>query len=185
MREQHSMTDVIAKGADAVVEWIGSFPLPLQVSDQLLVEQLKSLSEQKAHKLAAKSRQESVKWASIALRLMEMQAEQGPKSHNRSCIEAMMLMAAMIVYHGRSDETPVLSVEALCRYFTTYVKHTIDQVEEMAKNWRTLPVAEIGYLRGIKNRLSALQWAKPKLGDAMNQMIPSIDQWMSLKDKLP
>ena len=88
----------------------------------------------------------------------------------------------MIGRLGAVPGHPVLDPAIIERWFIDRLPLSLEDATAMTKDWMELPVDEIRKLRGIKNRLAAIQALNE---DGVLTEREDLRRWMALRDRLP
>ncbi len=122
-------------------------------------------------------------WAGVAISVYERLAAEANSSTQESLIiSAMLLRVSMIARFGSVPGHLVLDIDQIMRWFCTQQMMSWDSVAEKAANWRSCNIEEIRELRRIKNRLRVISMLAESHKYILN---PELNNWLSLRDKLP
>jgi hypothetical protein len=178
---QFDLTSFLGHGPDEALQRLKSQGSEF-TTDAHLLAAVGFITGQKACEKADLESALALAWAEVALEAYALLSQSDPPRAGQYALSTMMLRAAMIRRLGPVEGHAVLDQSLLEHGLLSYVREGPAEVRASALNWRGLSVEEIRYLRGIKNRLTALEVALPGIRGWNN---PSVCEWIGLRDSLP
>lgn len=131
-----------------------------------------------------------LEWARIAISAYELLARSSAPEAESAIRKAMDLRAWFIAKMGAVEGDVTLDKSIILRWFETELRYSPDEALRKIAKWeepgvpldQRLPVAEVGELRAIKNRLSPIKI----LADCGELPAQSpLHLWLKLRSRLP
>ena len=176
---------LLTKDSQTVQHWLKQiWSEELTVADDFNWLGVAQMASQKATGFEASDDQEArLRWVEIALNVYAYLAKQAERNARESYqLSAMRLRAAMIIQFEPVTDHPILDIKAITTWFFEQTPIERQEVIQLLRNWRSLPIQEILKLRQIKNRLSVIELL---MEEGHLQEDHELRHWLAIKGCLP
>jgi len=176
-----SLSDLLAGGKSAVMQWIVNVP----PGQQSLSQKFDWLGLAEAAALNARFELD-LDWAKIAISIYDQLAKKvESKSQRESLMYSQMnLRAFLIARLGAVPGHPILDPQPIINWFFDSLTLTVEEASERAARWTDLEIERVRELRRIKNRLSPIKVLK-EANMLPHDSYSSLSSWLSIRSQLP